>query len=74
MAHDLKQAFDLARNSGQPDAWILGKANILFGRIRLSRTEAAGCPPKSQRSPGGQAPKALRHNGSYGSGTKAAAF
>jgi hypothetical protein len=27
MTHDLKQAFDLARNSGQPDAWILRKAN-----------------------------------------------
>jgi hypothetical protein len=28
MAHDLQQLFDLvARNSGQPDAWVLRKAN-----------------------------------------------
>jgi predicted DNA-binding protein len=28
MTHDLQQRFDLlARNSGQPDAWILRKAN-----------------------------------------------
>jgi hypothetical protein len=29
MSHDLQQLLDLlARNSGQPDAWILRKANV----------------------------------------------
>jgi hypothetical protein len=32
-----------------------GLVQHLFGRIRLSRTEAPGCPHKSQRSPGCQA-------------------
>jgi hypothetical protein len=34
MTHDLKQAFDLARNSGQPDAWILRKANGMSQKCR----------------------------------------
>jgi hypothetical protein len=46
---------------------------LLFGRIRRSRTEAPSCPPKTQHSRGCKATEALRHNGSHGSRTNAAA-
>jgi hypothetical protein len=46
---------------------------LLFRRIRPSRTEAPGYPPKSQHSPGCQVKKALRNNGSHGSRLNAAA-
>jgi hypothetical protein len=39
---------------------------LLFGRIRLSRTDAPGCPPKSKLSTGCPSAEALRHNGSHG--------
>ena len=48
-------------------------AELLFGPIRLSRTEASGCPPKKQRAPGCQTKEALRHNGSHGSRIKVGA-
>jgi hypothetical protein len=57
---------------GSFSACSLWSFELLFGRIRLCRTEALGCPPKTQFSPGCPAAEALRHNGSHGSRTKAA--
>ncbi len=47
---------------------------LLFGRIRLSRTESPGCPPKTQHSRSCQAIEGLHHNGSHGSRTNAGTF
>ena len=36
----------------EPSVVSFGPAQLLFGRIRLCHTEALGCPPKTQLSPG----------------------